>query len=743
MPEERRPSLLPHRQARQLQSLQLISAGANAPEPPDVPSDEEVDNYDPLRDKSAPLTVGPVPSIRDQAQIDRTMRRGVRVLQHRERVREAYHNTVTQRNVQLKELGVGDITVRDVFNFLIGDDMKVVGAKWDQDGFNFSMENFKETWSEEPLWVNGLRTLGLGLSVLPLASAVNKSLKVGKLGKALGKGFDFVDFTTDQANPALKSGKWFEQFPTREEEIRWLKDPTGSGKKSFLNAALRDDEITEKGLKQARLYAYREQDVARRLQMRKALDAGEDGYFWGGQRVNVTVTDRIKDTFDRNFGNALWKIHNATLATPMKAFNESLKQFYDAENLGRFFRDVPEAFEKGEHHIDVIKSWIDPTQFPLDSTKHGKDVVDWSQGVYATMRQHQDDWKAIGAIEEVAPDVHVPMQFDFTPPVATKKGIRKYFAKEHPTTPKEASLEQHWPDFESMTLQKRQTELPEILQRLDDMAAGNNFGRSYIVDPREVTLRGLYVDRGLYHNVKFMKDFVRKGLDDGFTMLDDAAQTRIAAGGNMKGWVSLEGAPLGDNAKALIRRVLQKNHPELIKNGKMPYVQKAAMEQLFGGGGLFEQTQRAGSFIEAWTAAHKFMKTGLNFPTHLANGGGNLWFLAVQGINPVTPSNLKAGSGLAKGLFKMLKLRKGMEKLGQYSENMLDDAIRSKRVDLGNVEMVNSAGKKVTWNLNEWFADPMFKDLVERESFTDAEGLKQVIRHRDKMKDGTASKAMI
>ena len=44
--------------------------------------------------------------------------------------------------------------VKDVANFLVGDEMAMLGMKLDKEGFDWSVDHIVEQWSEEPLWLN-------------------------------------------------------------------------------------------------------------------------------------------------------------------------------------------------------------------------------------------------------------------------------------------------------------------------------------------------------------------------------------------------------------------------------------------------------------------------------------------------------------------------------------------------------------------------------------------------------------
>lgn len=77
----------------------------------------------------------------------------------------------------------GDKT-RGVVNFLFGDEMGVMGMKWDKQGFTWAIDNMIDQWSEHPV-LSTFATVGLVAQVaFPAYGALSKSTKVGKLAKA-------------------------------------------------------------------------------------------------------------------------------------------------------------------------------------------------------------------------------------------------------------------------------------------------------------------------------------------------------------------------------------------------------------------------------------------------------------------------------------------------------------------------------------------------------------------------------
>ena len=74
----------------------------------------------------------------------------------------------------------------DVVDFLFGGELSVMGIKQDVHGWSFSWENVKETWAEEPLWLNVLNTASLGATfVAPVAKPILRGTGLIGRGSAM------------------------------------------------------------------------------------------------------------------------------------------------------------------------------------------------------------------------------------------------------------------------------------------------------------------------------------------------------------------------------------------------------------------------------------------------------------------------------------------------------------------------------------------------------------------------------
>lgn len=643
--------------------------------------------------------------------------------------------TVLEESRRMEEEGVfkefEGPTARDVVNFLVGDDAAVVGFEWDRDGVSWSLENAKETWAEEPLWMNAMRSASLALNFVPGAAAINKSMQVGKLGKAARKGFKYV---ADDPTDAEQTFRWFQKFKDEGDEINFLRE------KGYLDEAAVD--ISSKTLGRARQEVMAQQKVVQRNKIAEAIAKGEDSYHWGGDEIVISQKDRITNGFNKRFSNSYWKMSNLRADNPaslgvIKGFHQSLDNFMEVERLGRHFSDVPDALTTGEFDTAIMRHWLDPDNHAIDTIP--AEARAWVTDVADSMAAHQEEALALGLITQETAE-KIPRHVPFLNAMKTAGAKAPKNKVSVMRVGDEATVQFHeYPDLFSPTQLQRQTELPEMLQRLDDMDAGILSGAEEVItNPMELTLRGLVTDRMLLHNVKFMRDYVGrfgKTLDD----------LNIAAAGDpkrlakmRKEWVSLDNLPAG---KEVLKRTIQKTHPELIRGEAMPYLPKNIMDEWFGPQGMFHQAQTATGLLQGMVALHKTMKTALNPPTQIQNVLGNMVFQSLGGMSPLDPTHLGMQSQLARSLTKVLSAQKAGRAAGVA--DVLQDGASLKKLGLDKVKVKNDAGKMVEFDLGEVLNDALVRDLTEFNSFTEVEGLNQLSKIYDRMsKEGLSAKAI-
>jgi len=532
-------------------------------------------------------------NVRDQVRIEREVPRLQKLTERKlERLELARQRSrEMSSNFDDSGLDLGDLA-KTTFDFVIGDDLQLLGFHWDNGSFEWSMEHAKHVWSEDPLWINMMRGIGLGTAFLPIVAGVNKSLKVGKLGQKFKKGYDFVDYGEDLGMTTAFKGKWFQLFPDEAAE------------RSFL-ATRGFNNLTKSGLKTARIAVRREMEDTKKVVLGKAIAAGKETFKWGGEDVTITPLMKARNKIHKEFANSYFNITNSTKASVFKEYHTYLNDVSGVENIGKFFSTIPDEFITGDVRLStkLLRYWNDPDNFPIDELP--THMRDWADGVGVWLKQHNKDMFDLGVIDEVTfkkIPVHTPFQIKGTPLPATRKGLRKTSALVREAK-QGSSLEYiQWPDLDSLTLKLRRKQWPETLRILDEMdeaaVAGTKAATELIVDPMEVTLRGLFVDRQLYHNFKFIRDFVKDQVDKGFGYTDQVAKEMLRSGKSLSGYLDMNHLP----ANHIMTRILDKHYPELITNGRLPWIPKEMINEIFGPMGIMEQTNIAADVIGAMTA---------------------------------------------------------------------------------------------------------------------------------------------
>jgi len=74
--------------------------------------------------------------------------------------------------------------IRSTANFLFGDEMAIMGVKWDQDGLTWKAETAHDMWADHPI----MSSVALAGVAFPFVGALRKSAKVGKLATMIAPG---------------------------------------------------------------------------------------------------------------------------------------------------------------------------------------------------------------------------------------------------------------------------------------------------------------------------------------------------------------------------------------------------------------------------------------------------------------------------------------------------------------------------------------------------------------------------
>ena len=603
---------------------------------------------------------------------------------------------------------VGGVDAIDAVNFLFGDEMAVLGAQLDNDGFNWDWENAKHQWAEEPMWSNLLATASL---VGTVAFPAMKSLKFGKAGELLGK------------------------FGDRATEITKFKSLG-----AFENVA--DSEVTNTMLRKARRL---ELSRTKQIEFMDKLAKAEKG------ELQIGPIERAKFEFDKRFANQYFKnmTHVSERGTLRKEYADSLHRFWANENLGRFFTQLP-GEERGiavkayliqranpDMDLKALAKSVDPN-FDLNTLKLNPEEQAWADNLYKGLADHQQEAVADGLISEVTKqtigDIHIAALRKGTPlpeakatstfllPVRgartrTLKGVDE--AGEEVETKYIAYRTFEFPRLDAPQMRHRKSDMGEIAERL--------FKGELITDPADLTFRSFVTDRMLLQNYKFTRDLI---MTQGRNHADVLATYGNLTGAEKAGWVSLN--KLGGEIPNTLKRMLEKKGYTMDADGNLPFIHESVFKALFGDDGMFSQAQSAVNVIDGMVALHKTMKTVFSVPTHLQNFWGNVAFLAQAGFNPFSRQNVDIMHQSTKAFKNWAEVYRSAKASGISPR----DAI--KNVNLGKMKI----GKKV-FDLNDELLDPLVRDIVEESAFVNVEGFGVIEELMQNTQKGGFTRAML
>ena len=634
--------------------------------------------------------------------ISKAMRKAPRRLAKRQRVRKRFGYDAAIDAYAGDEMGLTpEAAFRNTVNFLIGDDLAVTGLEWNENNFTWNMENLKQTWSDEPVWRNAMRVASLGLNFIPVAGAINKSMKFGKIGKLLpAKSFKFID-PVDGA----QSFRWFERFSDEASEAAFL---TQQG---FLEVG-----ATAKAAKSARKAMASRQRANKIDAINKAIAKDESHFQWAGESIKIGPVDKAKANFNRSFANSYWAASNNTAIGFHKAFTASLDKFYKVEDFGKHFSSLTPDLLNPVNQKAIHKFMQSGDKVHL--SKMNQDSVTQLDNLMASYKNHQDEWFEMGAgFSDEIPEhlqAHIPLQRPGTP--GPDMGQKTISVVHNPATkagrkpaPTKLSIVKV-PKMGSPTLKQRGTrEVDEILNKIDN--------GEVISDLQNHSLPNHMLDRVLLHNFKFMRDAINEmpGL-----AINASAMTKVGKIAQ-KNYINLNAIPF--DGKDTLRRILKKgNSSKLDANGDLPWVPKGFFQEWMGDAGMMEQAFDSAGLLQGMVAVHKTAKTALNPATHGTNVFGNMIMQNWAGYNPISPHNIKVGTKLTHGFKKYSKAlrteKAAAEKAGrewnkQTAIDTIDDVI----------EVTNSEGRVTQFNLRDLLNDTDFTKLVEESAFETVEGL--------------------
>jgi len=557
------------------------------------------------------------------------------------------------------------IDVRDVTNFLLGDELGILGIKWDERGVSLALDNAKEQWVEHPI----MSTIAAAGLIFPIAAVARRSLMVGKLGTAAGK--SGVLQATEQLAKAggkvqapglFAAPRLVPDLATHGDDLKFLvnsdyykmTDPeTGAtiGHRLFNETTLNKivngtaDEaasaVSKKDLKKILLSDYHMmKNAAVKENVLSAARAGED----------IPRTLKMRYGFQKAWGNDYFR----AISSPKKDAVSRMDSMFSSLNAGGVLTAIPNVKYGDDIYRYLIGSQDETALRGVEGITD--EAVSWATSVKRMMQDTLEKQHTEGFIDDDTytlfksefDGVHIPaikahtqgafdIKADFTR-TSTKEALgpegTKVLQAESIKTSDQLSA------LRSPTLKQRQkyTTRDEVEKAVR--------GGEILTDPEALTVAGVAKDHYLFEAHRFLRDFFIKAQDGTLptaraSMAVSRSDMSLMARSNpkiAKDYMHIDDLPDSGAANRLKRMITAAGGD----SNDLPYVHKDVMDEFFGEFGLIGQADYSAGLMEVLTAVHKTSKTALNIPTHFQNLAGNLFgFLPMAGFNPFKASALR------------------------------------------------------------------------------------------------------
>jgi hypothetical protein len=611
-----------------------------------------------------------------------------------------------------------DSIATKTIDFLFGPEAAVIGIAHDSKGWSWSVENAKQQWSEQPVWVNALATTSLvGTIMFPAALAARNTFKVGKMATKMK-----VGTLAEKA----EINTWKELNIITDQRVNKYSDLDAD-----MVLTMRKQEVALNGYKRMKI---------------RAEKAGTDEV--------LNPWEKIRHQFDKRFAqtyNAL--VDDAANGGIKSQFHEMHNRLWQNDTVGTILREMPTEKEgpaiyayilgriapgRGLEHAAVAefgklstksKAWAD---FYLEAAKkrQAEMVMD---GFITAETRHAIGPAHLPAMEKGTPGLgNVGPTTTHMVPVKPKPGKKQAtgLIQEGDDFVPTGEFEHVGVTFEKRaklqgpTLMHRKGTHEDIFERLK---AGN-----MITDPADVTINGYMNDGILHSNFKFIRDMVtREG--GGMQVVAPADVVKSMGFSTSKmaklGYTNLDAA--GDGAGATLRRMIAKKTGQ--EETALPWIKTEVFDELFGSRGMMAQTQQISTnLMDVMTTIYKTMKTAGNIPTHIQNLTGNMSFLAQAGFNITTPANIALMGRMTTTFNQIAKINKAANQAGLARRGALFDKEGVlKGIDLGT----EKGFKGETLNLADEFFDPTVQELLEASAFEQIEGSRALERMANALSD--------
>ena len=597
-----------------------------------------------------------------------------------------------------------DGIVTKTADFLFGPEAAIIGIAHDSKGWSWSVDNARQQWSEQPVWVNALAATSLiGTIVMPATLAAKNTFTIGKMATKM---------RTGTARELSEIDNWKAMGMLADQKVSKYAD-------------LDPDTVM----------MLRKQEVAvnsyKRMKVRAEKAASDEV---------LNPFERVRHEFDKRFAqtyNAL--VDDAANGGVRSQFHEMHNKLWQNDTVGTLLREMPDEASGPAIYAHLLGRLAPGKGLEqaavLEYGKLNAKSQKWADFYYEAAKVRQTEMVESGFItpETLAAigPVHLPAMSPRTPGLGNVGPTTTHMVPIKPKPGKKQATgilqegDKFTPTGEYQYVgvkfeDRARLEGPSMLHRkgtheeiFERIKAGG-----VITDPSDLTVNG-YINDGILHsNYQFIVDMVTK---QGNQLVAPADFVKASGFNKAKmakmGFMSLDSA--GTGPSATLRRMIAK------KTGKdeeaLPWIKTAVFDELFGERGMMAQTQQISTnLMDVMTTIYKTMKTAGSIPTHLQNLTGNMAFLSQAGFNIVAPENIALMGRMTSTFNKIAEINKVANDAGLARRGTLFDKDGIlKGIDLG---------KEGKLDLAEEFFDPTVQELLEASAFENVEGSRALQR---------------
>jgi hypothetical protein len=646
---------------------------------------------------------------------------------------------------------------REVMNTIFSDEMGLMGVKWNEEGVSWNYDNFQHQLVEHPymtaltigsylvptgfMWMKGARVALRAAQVAKSASgAVEMSAKVVKARGLFGAvgGDELAEMSIPQAMRALGPRVRFDDHAKLVKGLA-LSDEVSDGRKFFhagsdgksglygkIRDAASDEEIAKLvPEKELRKMLIGDAHAERFMQLKAAERDGKLGKA-GAMELSLW----------RKFGNK----YSESLVDGNRQMIENVDSWLKKEKIAEWIGLAPTGLSADATKAMYKYSIGHATREEVVELA-GEEAAAYSQSLgvkAADMFKAQFDEgfneqstvdlfdRIQGGMHSDFGTYHVPAVLKDTPGYTDLSTTSKSFLK---TKGKGEQLGGIVADsnvdmaktMAPATLGKRgkYTDAKKILDDLDILET----------DPLKNTAGGFVRDNVVFQLHRTFRDVMTDAITNpaaakarGWTAsADDILALPKSA---QKQWVNFE--QMDDIMPGLGARMKRMVEKQLAKDGtpipnSLPLIDRNIVEQFFGkGGSAKEAAGTFGKLFQLLTAVHKTSKTSLNAPSHITNTMGNMVFLAMAGMNPVSITALSDGKIFTRMFSKVAKQMNTKGNKMTWEEAMSKDNLKTMFKSDKDRYITTVHGDKI--DLAEVLSDPHMHELMEAQAFDSTEG---------------------